>query len=76
MGGAGHLSPDRSHPKTSQSSSSVHALNSRHSSGSSRDILVCSTGDLNFEQGRHNNLLRILEEANTTQIGCRDSVLY
>ena len=39
-------------------------------------FLVCSTGDLNFEQGRHNNLLRILEEANTTQIGCRDSVLY
>lgn len=28
-GGAGHLSPERSHPKTYQSSSSAHALNKK-----------------------------------------------
>lgn len=59
-GQIGLMSPDESDSKTYQPSSSVHALNRRHSSGASRDILVCSTGDLNFEQGRCNNL-RILE---------------
>lgn len=49
VGGAGHLSSDRFDPKTYQPSLSLHGLKTEGiPQAGSRDILVCSTGDLNF----------------------------